>query len=88
MNQESSTIGYFYFKGLGVEIDDKKNFYWTKKAAELGDGMGMSNLGLCYYVARGTPRDYEAAKYWWKKAAELGIQTAKDDLWNHFGIRA
>lgn len=82
------TIGYFYFKGLGVEIDDKKNFYWTKKAAELGDGMGMSNLGLCYYVARGTPRDYEAAKYWWKKAAELGIQTAKDDLWNHFGIRA
>lgn len=50
--------------------------------------MGMSNLGLCYYVARGTPRDYEAAKYWWKKAAELGIQTAKDDLWNHFGIRA
>lgn len=82
------TIGYFYFKGLGVEVDDKKNFYWTKKSAELGYGMGMSNLGLCYYVGRGTPRDYEAAKHWWKKAAELGIQDAKDNLWNHFGIKA
>ena len=37
-------VGYFYYRGLGVEKDLAKALYWTQRAAEHGDRDGQYNL--------------------------------------------
>lgn len=36
-------VGYFYYRGLGVEKDLAKALYWTQRAAEHGDRDGQYN---------------------------------------------
>lgn len=69
-------IGYFYLKGLGVEKDLSKAFYWTKRAAEHGDWDGQYNLASFYEEGLGTEKDMEKAKTWYKRAAQQGHSLA------------
>lgn len=42
-------IGKLYYKGKGIEKDDKKAFEYLKKAAEQGHVDAQYYLGKCYY---------------------------------------
>ncbi len=63
-------VGYFYMEGLGVEKDEEKALYWTKRAAEHGDRDGQYNLAECCRKGVGTEPDIEQAKYWYLRAAK------------------
>ncbi len=71
-------IGYFYLEGLGVQKDDKKAFYWSKRAAEHGDRDGQYNLACFFEEGIGIDTDIEQAKYWYAKAAKQGHDLAID----------
>ena len=62
-------IGYFDFDGLGVEKKLEEAVYWTRRAAEHGDGDGQFNLAWFYEEANGVDKDLLQAKYWYKQAA-------------------
>ena len=47
-----------------------------RKAADLGDALGMYNLGVCYEHGNGVPKDGAEAAKWYRKAADLGDATA------------
>ena len=51
-----------------------------RKAADLGDALGMYNLGVCYYNGTGVTKDEAEAVKWWRKAADLGNAEAKEIL--------
>lgn len=75
-------IGYFYYEGLGVEKDQGKAVFWTRRAAEHGDRDGQYNLAWFYEGALGVPEDMEKARYWYKQAAiqdhDLAIEKCKE----------
>lgn len=77
-------VGYFYYDGLGVEKDEKKAFYWTKRSAEHGDRDGQFNLAWFYEEGIGTRRDEALANQWYKKAAEQGHDLAIKKLTCYF----
>ncbi len=62
-------VGYFYYKGLGIEKNLEKAFYWTERAANHGDRDGQNNLAMFYEEGIGVEIDLEQAKKWYKKAA-------------------
>lgn len=62
-------VGYFYLKGLGVEPDLEKAFYWTQRAAEHGDWDGQYNLASFYKDGVGVERDLAQARHWYRQAA-------------------
>ena len=65
-------LGWFYYKGEGVERDFKEAFKWYQKAAEQGVAKAQSNLGLMYEKGRGVEQDFKEAMKWYRKAAEQG----------------
>ena len=66
-------IGYFYYKGLGIEKDLEKSFYWTERAARHGDRDAQNNLAEFFY-GEGVvvEKDVEKASEWYKRAAMNG----------------
>ena len=62
-------VGYFYYRGLGVEKDLAKALCWTRRAAEHGDRDGQYNLATLYENGEGVEKDLEEAKRWYILAA-------------------
>ena len=60
--------------------DDKKAFYWYKKAADLGDADAQYYVGYCYVSGIGVPVDEDIAYTWIKKAAKNGSVQAQREL--------
>ena len=46
-------VGYFYYRGLGVEKNLAKALCWTRRAAEHGDRDGQYNLATLYENGEG-----------------------------------
>lgn len=69
-------MGYFFDKGVGVQRNDDKAFYWYKKSADGGNQFAQGNLALMYAQGRGTEKDLAAANSWWTKSAEQGYEEA------------
>lgn len=46
--QAAAALGQMYWKGEGVRKDEKAALRWFHKAAENGDGVGLSYLGYMY----------------------------------------
>lgn len=63
-------IGYFYYRGLGVEKDLAKALYWTQRAAEHGDRDGQYNLATLYENGEGVAKNMDEAKRWYLLAAQ------------------
>jgi len=38
-------IGYMYYHGDGVPLDYAESLRWYRKAADLGDAMGLDAIG-------------------------------------------
>jgi TPR repeat protein len=70
-------LGDSYDIGTGVERDDRKAFFWIRKAAEQGYADAQDALG-CMYTNRlsgldyGVPLDDVQGAYWFRRAAEQG----------------
>lgn len=74
-------VGYFYSEGISVSKDEKKAFYWFKKAAETkflssttkeNHATALSNLAMMYEKGLGTKKNSKKAFLLYEKAAELG----------------
>ena len=70
--QGQCVLGFCYYKGIGVEADDKLAFHWFKKSAEQGCAMGQAYLGYCYRYGIGVEENSKLAFQWTKKSAEQG----------------
>jgi len=70
-------LGWFYYKGEGVERDFKEAMKWYRKAAEQGDTKTQFNLGAMYYKGQGVEQDNVAAYAWLNIAASNGLQNAQ-----------
>ncbi|PKC09004.1 HCP-like protein [Rhizophagus irregularis] len=62
-------LGYFYSKGIGIEINDKEAFEFYKKAAIKGHNIAQNKLGVLYENGKGTEKKLIKAFYWYKKSA-------------------
>lgn len=69
-------VGYFYSEGLGVEKDEKKVLFWTRRAAEHGDWDAQYNLGEFYEKGIAVQKDMKQAGEWYRKAALQGHDMA------------
>ena len=69
-------LGVMYYKGEGVEKDDKKAFKWFTKSAEQGNANAQYNLGSMH----GLEMDYKKAVEWYTKSAEQGNANAQFNL--------
>ncbi|AEP10695.1 ankyrin repeat domain-containing protein [Micavibrio aeruginosavorus] len=60
--------------------DEKKAFYWLKKAAESGNTLAFKNMAEYYAEGRVVKRDYERAYYWITRGKAQGAKTSYDDF--------
>ena len=65
-------VGYFYAEGLGVEKDQDKALYWTRRSAEHGNRDAQCNLAYFYEHSFGVDKDMEQAIFWYRQAARQG----------------
>lgn len=75
-----SNIGYMYGKGIGVEVDLKKEFEYTLRAANLGNATAQNNLGRSYEFGKGTKQNYVKAHEFYAKGAEQNHDGAMANL--------
>jgi len=73
-------VGQMYATGRGAPQDDAQAVSWYRKAADAGDGFGMSALGYMYETGRGVPRNDAQAVIWYRKGAEAGNAYAVEAL--------
>ena len=70
-------VGFIYHRGLGVDVDDKKAFFWLSKAAEHGQPEGQMMLGTLYFYGQGVARSYIQAYAWCDVAQDGGNADAE-----------
>jgi TPR repeat protein len=70
-------VGFIYHRGLGVDIDDQKAFFWLRKAAEHGQPEGQMMLGTLYFYGQGVARSYIQAYAWCDVAQDGGNADAE-----------
>lgn len=63
--------------GLGAPENPDAAANWDRRAAELGDPVGMFNYGLDQIRGRGVAQDVEAGRRLVDQAADLGLPVAK-----------
>ena len=54
-----ATLGYAYQNGIGVEVNDRKAFFYIKMAADQKHLESINNLGMLYLTGKGTLIDTE-----------------------------
>jgi len=74
--EEQLDLGYKFFLGEGVPLNQEKAVLWYTKAAEKGSGVAQGLLGICYLFGYGVLKDEKKSGYWFTKAAEQGITNA------------
>jgi len=70
-------LGYFYYKGEGVDQNFNKAFEWYKKAADQNNALAQRALGGCYLNGNGVEQSFEKAFEWYKKAADQNNAVAQ-----------
>ena len=73
-------LGYLYFNGKGVSLDEHEAFKWFQKAAEYGSPDSFFYLGVIYYEGKVVPQDYSEAMKWYKLAAQCGLVSAESNI--------
>jgi TPR repeat protein len=71
-------VGFIYHRGLGVDVDNQKAFYWLRKAAEHGQPEGQLMLGSLYFYGQGVGQSYIQAYAWCDLAQDGGSADAED----------
>ena len=71
-------LGFMFYRGLGMAIDNQKAAYWLRKAAEHGQPEGQMMFGSLYFYGRGVPQSYVQAYAWCDLAQDGGNADASD----------
>lgn len=69
-------LARLYIDGVGVDKNPKEYIKFTKKAADLGDMIGITNLGSAYIVGNFVNRDVDKGVKLLKTASDSGIPEA------------
>lgn len=77
-------LGSMYGRGIYVDLDYDKSFYWWKKAAENGVANAQGKIGALYALGCGVAQNYELAYYWTRKAVENGSELAMAELAKYY----
>ena len=70
-------IGYFFEKGLGVDVNKEKAFEFYLKSAKYGDYISQYNVAICYLNGVGVEKDPKKA---FNFAYESAIQNYEKSL--------
>jgi len=70
-------VGFIYHRGLGVDVDNQKAFFWSRKAAEHGQPEGQMMLGTLYFYGQGVMQSYVQAYAWCDLAQDGGSADAE-----------
>jgi TPR repeat protein len=84
-HDDTKSLGVRYLLGRGVQQDDKKAFYYFRKAANEGDPFAQNELAYLYAAGKGTSQDYIKSLTWYKKAADQGLSSAQYNLGLMYG---
>jgi TPR repeat protein len=66
-----------FWKGLGVQQDDREAFAWWTKAADQGHAGALNELAFCFRHGRGIAADPVKAFEYYQKAAIAGVPAAQ-----------
>lgn len=66
--------------GAGLTRDLVSARYWTRRAAESGEGVAMHNLGLFLMRGDGGGQDLSEAALWFRRAADRGVIDSQYNL--------
>ncbi|CBL47192.1 Hypothetical protein HDN1F_36090 [gamma proteobacterium HdN1] len=73
-------LGVIYKNARGVPRDNRKAFYYFRKAAERGDTKAILNVAVAYAEGAGVGQNYQEAFIWMRKAADAGILLAQFNM--------
>jgi len=73
-------IGRLYLDGPERARDERKGFFWTRRAALSGDRNAQYTLGQMYENGRGVTHNLIGAYVWYSVAATSGSQSAREAL--------
>jgi len=74
------SLGYMYFRGLGVAQDDAEALRLYKLAAAQGHPHAMYDVAACYEEGRGVRNNKAKAILWYRRAQAAGDPYAADAL--------
>ena len=74
--QAMARLAEWYRDGNGVNQDHSAHFMWAKRAADLEDPWGMTQLGQAYLDGRGTAKNLSTGLIKLAEAATLGSEHA------------
>jgi predicted Ser/Thr protein kinase len=70
-------IGRLYLEGPARDRDERKAFFWTRRAALSGDGNAQYTLGQMYESGRGAPHNLVGAVVWYQIALRSGNESSR-----------
>ncbi len=70
-------LATMYFKGLGVDIDNKSALKWYKKSANQGEPNAQFNLGFMFLNGLSTEKNIDESIELFKKSAQSGVAKAQ-----------
>ena len=70
-------MSYMENNGFGGDYDPDRAAKWNKRAAELGDPVGMFNYGLDLLRGHGVRQDQALGRQWVDAAAQKGLHIAQ-----------
>jgi serine/threonine protein kinase len=73
-------VGRLYLEGPERARDERKAFYWTRRAALSGDRNAQFTVARMYESGRGVPQNQIGAYVWYSVAATSGSQPASEAL--------
>lgn len=73
-------VGRLYLDGPERARDERKAFFWTRRAALSGDRNAQYTLGQMYESGRGAPHNLVGAIIWYKIALDSGNESARMPL--------
>ena len=90
VGKAQASLGFLYFKGLGVSHDDSAAAHWFARAADKNQPTAQFFLGTQYLFGRGVGKDFSRAYYWCDIALSNGFAAAlycRDEAANSLTIR-
>lgn len=71
----------YYYGSLIIVKNNKKAYYWLRKAAENGHAEAMYYLGKCYFYGFGVERSYALGVVWYRNSVKQDENNPKP-LWS------
>lgn len=84
VSQAQYQLSKLYYRGLGVEKDEKRSFDLCRQAAMNGNVKAQVDLGDKFLKESGTEKNVAQAVLWYKAAAEQGDDVAQNYMGQYY----